>query len=420
VSVTAGQTTNVNPQFSPNTTSLVTANLVVSGLESGDTAVVTLTDNYNGNQYTFNKFNVVNGITVMKLLPGDKIALNLNANSKYLPINPTTYTVPNTSAGSVNVVFSVVPPVTKVFSPYKDVSINANWNTYVISSQVGQSSLQPLVPNLPTSIPTVTWAFATGECGQENWGGILGADLANANVASFVSAHKNYIISTGGAAGVFTCSTNQGMLNFVQRYMSANMLGIDFDIEGGQTSAQVNSLVSTLKYIQGVYPNLRISFTLATLAGTDGSNLNSTGQTVVNAANAMGLNYYLDLMVMDYGAPGSSVCVVENGACNMGKSAIQAAQNIVKQYGIPLSKIELTPMIGVNDVQGEYFTLNDATLVAQYVKTNGLAGLHYWSYDRDTQCAAGQTYASSLCTYILGVTINPWSFANAFYSGLNN
>jgi hypothetical protein len=101
---------------------------------------------------------------------------------------------------------------------------------------------------------------------------------------------------------------------------------------------------------------------------------------------------------MDYGSPGAGVCVVSGGSCQMGQSAIQAAYNLHDVWGVPLSAIELTPMIGGNDAQGEQFTLADADAVATFVKASGLAGVHYWSYDRDTDCPPGA--ASPTCNSI--------------------
>jgi chitinase len=62
---------------------------------------------------------------------------------------------------------------------------------------------------------------------------------------------------------------------------------------------------------------------------------------------------------------------------------------------VPYGHIELTPMIGGNDVSGERFTLADADAMAAFALSQGLGGVHYWSYDRDTDCAAGA--ASATC-----------------------
>ena len=46
---------------------------------------------------------------------------------------------------------------------------------------------------MPAGNTTLTWAFATGECGSENWGGIS-YTLEASNVQAFVNAGKKYII----------------------------------------------------------------------------------------------------------------------------------------------------------------------------------------------------------------------------------
>ncbi len=301
-----------------------------------------------------------------------------------------------------------------LFSPYKDITINLDWNTNIMSTLVtgtripvvGSGSLvSTQVPNLGA----ITLAFATGECGSENWGGVPAAAFASANIARLNSAGVNYVVSTGGQAGTFTCGSSAGMAKFIQTYQSSHLVGIDFDIEAGQTPAQLSALIANAKYAEGLYPNLRFSFTLATLAASDGSygGLNNTGDTVVRAVLASGLQHYtINLMTMDYGAAGPAICVVSGGSCDMGLSAIQAAKNLQHTYGIPLTKIELTPMIGVNDVSSETFTLQDIDEVTAYAATNKLAGVHFWSLDRDTPCPNGNNsgYASPTCNSVSGTS----------------
>jgi hypothetical protein len=82
----------------------------------------------------------------------------------------------------------------------------------------------------------------------------------------------------------------------------------------------------------------------------------------------------------------------------MGQSALQAAYNLADHWGVPYGNIELTPMIGGNDAQSEQFTLSDADTVAAFALQKGLAGVHYWSYDRDVDCPPGS--ASPTCNSI--------------------
>jgi chitinase len=303
-------------------------------------------------------------------------------------------------------------PGTLLFSAYKDITINMNWNTNVMQTAVTGSTIPivgsgSLVSSHVPNMGAITLAFATGECGSENWGGVPGASFASANIPGLNSNGLNYVVSTGGQAGVFTCGSTAGMASFLSRYNGSHLVGIDFDIEGGQSTAQLNALVAAAVYAQGVNPNLRFSFTLATLAASDGSfgGLNSLGDTVVRAIKASTLSHYtINLMVMDFGSTGTGLCVVANGKCNMGQSAIQAALNLEHTYGIPASKIELTPMIGVNDTSSEVVSLTDVDTLTAYAVAQGMAGVHFWSLDRDTPCPGAQSTASSTCNSVSGST----------------
>jgi chitinase len=311
-----------------------------------------------------------------------------------------------------------------LFSPYKDVTINMNWNTYQMQSAVTGSDLPvvgsgSLVSQYVPKLPALTLAFATGSCGSETWGGVSGADWAAENVPQLQAANLDYVVSTGGEAGTFTCDSTAGMESFIARYASPNLVGIDFDIEGGQSESDIQNLVAAAAGAQAQYPKLQFSFTLATLGASDGSygGVNSLGNEVVQSVLGSGLsNYVINLMTMDYGNASSSVCVVSSGSCEMAQSAIQAVQNLEHTYGIPASRIAVTPMIGMNDATSETFTTADVDTLTSYAVSNGLAGLHFWSLDRDTPCS--DTYASPTCDSVSSTT--PLGYADRFLSDLGD
>ncbi|MGZ5747843.1 MAG: carbohydrate-binding protein [Caldimonas sp.] len=307
-----------------------------------------------------------------------------------------------------------------VFSAYKDTSINMNWNTNVITTNVGGTPTTLATDLTAAGGKAITLAFATGECGSENWGGVQGAAMASANVALLTQAGVKYILSTGGAAGSFTCGSDAGFKTFIDRWASAGLIGVDFDIEAGQSQAVINELVSRIKTAHASYPNLRFSLTLATLANNNGAaSAQSLGAAAPDSFNVYGdwtlaavksiLGFdgspaswpsyvTVNLMTMDYGSPQQGVCVVAGGICQMGQSALQAAYNLADHWGVPYSGIELTPMIGGNDTQGEQFTLADVDTVASFAAAKKLAGVHHWSYDRDVDCPVGS--ASPTCNSI--------------------
>ena len=86
----------------------------------------------------------------------------------------------------------------------------------------------------------------------------------------------------------------------------------------------------------------------------------------------------------------------------MGRSAIEAVRNLEARFGIPAARIELTPMIGVNDVVANVFTLDDARTVAAFARDAGLGGVHFWSLDRDVACPGDVMRVSSLCNGMPG------------------
>jgi chitinase len=311
-----------------------------------------------------------------------------------------------------------------LFSPYKDVTINMNWNTYQMQSAVEGSAIPvvgsgSVVSTYVPKLPAITLAFATGACGSETWGGAPAATWAAENIPQLNSAGLNYVVSTGGEAGTFTCASTAGMDSFIATYASPHLVGIDFDIEGGQSESDIQNLVAAAAGAQATYPNLQFSFTLATLGASDGSygGVNSLGNEVVEAVLGSSLkNYVINLMTMDFGSASSSVCVVVNGSCEMGQSSIQAVENLEHTYGIPAGKIAVTPMIGLNDNTSETFTTADVDTLTSYAVSNGLAGLHFWSFDRDTPCS--DDYASPTCNSVSSTT--PLEYTNRFLSDLGD
>jgi len=301
-----------------------------------------------------------------------------------------------------------------VFSQYKDTSINMNWSDDVISTAV-TGSQERLLDAMPAKNGTITLAFATGTCGSETWGGLAAPYLIAANMQSFVGAGKYYVISTGGADGTFLCPTASAFLAFVESYYTSSMVGVDFDIEAGQTQSQIDDLVQDVQAAQAQYPGMRFSFTVPTLGGSANPALGYEGVLVMNAIAKFSLsNYLIDLMTMDYGSASPYNCVVAKGKCEMGKSAVRAATDLHRQFGVPYAQIEITPMIGGNDSQGETFTLADVKTVSSFVRRNHLAGVHFWSFDRDRDCKPGP--AKDDCnSYGKAGTLG---FTNAFISDL--
>ncbi|WP_395406502.1 hypothetical protein ACHMW6_07590 [Pseudoduganella sp. UC29_106] len=135
-----------------------------------------------------------------------------------------------------------------VYSPYQFLGLPGGTGRAAVVAPDGAA--------FPSGV-ALTWAFATGECGDEVWSGVPGQQVADANVAAFERAGLDFIISTGGQGGVFTCASDEGMARFLARYASPRFVGVDFDIEAEQTPAQIDSIVARARAAQRSAPRLR-------------------------------------------------------------------------------------------------------------------------------------------------------------------
>nr|BAA92251.1 chitinase A [Burkholderia gladioli] len=293
---------------------------------------------------------------------------------------------------AANTAAAAALPSNFIFSAYKDITINLNWNTNVISTAV-TGSLQPVLSVLPAKLKTLTWSFATGECGSESWSGLTGSQVAAANVQNMVNAGRNYIISTGGAAGSFSCGSDANFSKFINTYNSANLKGIDFDIEAGQSQAVINALVQRVKAAQPKYPNLRFSFTLATLGGNAAQSLGDTGVVVMNAIKAAGLqNYTINLMTMDYGSATPATARSTAAASATWASRRWRGQQPAQLLGRAVQPDRADPDDRRQRYAGRDLHPGRRRHGVELRAENGLAGVHFWSFDRDNDCT--QSWAS--------------------------
>ena len=112
-----------------------------------------------------------------------------------------------------------------------------NWNTNVISTQV-TGTLQGLLTVLPTNLRAVTWAFATGECGSENWGGLPG-ERGRRSERAELRQHGQVVHHLDRRRGRLVplrlrCRASRPSSSATTRRAWS---GIDFDIEAGQSAA---------------------------------------------------------------------------------------------------------------------------------------------------------------------------------------
>ena len=314
-----------------------------------------------------------------------------------------------------------------VYSPYMYTGDYGYVNNQIVTAVTG--TMVPVVSVMPSKLETLTLAFAVGTCGSEKWpGGLSPSAFAAANIPALVKAGKKYIISAGGGGNNFFCSSSADFIKYIQTYYSANMIGVDFDLETSETQADVNNLVQVIVAAQATYPNLHYSFTVGAYGGTLGAygapvgeNLGSFGKWVMAAVKTYGLkNYSINLMAMQYDSSDNEdagLCTLVPGSnkCNMGQSAVQAAINVHNYYGVPYSQIEVTPMIGGNGDSNETFSITDAETLSKFAVANKLGGVHFWEFNRDKDCPLSNHTTDTCNSYGAAGTLG---FTNAFLNGL--
>jgi chitinase len=251
-------------------------------------------------------------------------------------------------------------------------------------------------------------AFITGSGCTPTWFSQYSIPGEN-NLKPIISAFgsDNVIISFGGAVGTELAQSCGNVAGTQAAYQAVidyyGVKNLDFDIEGGGLGMPSVTDIrnQALAGLQKANPGLTISYTLPVLP----TGLTYDGVNLLNSAAKYGVKVdIVNLMTMDYGA---------NFDGNMmGQHAINAAKAVVGQIATAglKARVGITPMIGINDVQSEVFSLANAKEVLSYAKsnTNTIGRLAMWSIARDNGgCVGSLSYACS------GVSQNDFDFARA-------
>lgn len=297
------------------------------------------------------------------------------------------------------------PDADQVFAPYIDLSLYTSQNLADIQAASGIKAF------------TLAFVLDSGN-GQVGWGGI--GSIANdafpngttvlSQIQAIRAAGADVTISFGGANGTEAALTAPNAATLQARYQSVidryQVTSLDFDIEGGAVANQASLTLrdQALIGLKAANPGLKISFTLPVLP----TGLDHNGLNVLQTAQRDGLTPdVVNIMAMDYGP------AVDNGG-QMGANAISAALNTIEQMrfiGLD-SKLGITPMIGVNDVAGEVFTLADAQSLLNFAQDNpDIERLSMWSVSRDNDSTAGSPWASPTGS---GLVQDDYAFSHIF------
>nr|MCH9760645.1 cellulase family glycosylhydrolase [Actinomycetes bacterium] len=276
--------------------------------------------------------------------------------------------------------------------------------------------------------------------GQAAWGGFSTltpgssdsqAQSIDDSIAAFKAAGGDVMISLGGANGTTLAQSH------VQRGLGAEALAtsyaavadfyslnrIDFDIEGA-AAAEPESIAlrsEAIALLQQARPDLEVWYTLPVLP----SGLTHDGLAVVDSALAAGVTLDgVNVMAMDYGE--SAAPTSGPNAKTMGAYAIESAESTHSQLTALFAargqqfgwnQLGVTPMIGVNDVLTEVFTLDDAQALEDFAIAKGLGMVSMWSVGRDTPGSLGQATPNAS-----GIDVPAGSFSNVWndYGTIND
>jgi chitodextrinase len=291
------------------------------------------------------------------------------------------------------------------FSPYIDMAMPVAADLAAISAASG--------------IKNFTLAFVLSSdhgIGWQGSGAISDDTLSNgttilSQVHAIQAAGGNITISFGGAFGQEPALTAGSAASLQASYQSVidryHVTSLDFDIEGAAVFDQHSITLrdQALVGLKAANPELTISYTLPVLP----TGLTASGIDLLASAKRDGVAIdVVNIMAMDYGT------AIDNGG-RMGFNAISAAEATQQQLtdlGLH-AKIGITPMIGVNDIASEVFTLADAQALLDYARSdNDIVRLAMWSVARDNGNSAGAHYASPDSS---GIAQHPYEFASIFH-----
>ncbi len=292
----------------------------------------------------------------------------------------------------------------QVFSPYIDL--------WLASSQ--QTDIVQAVADADVSAVTLAFIVGTGtnEIGWAGVGSIASDTLADGTsisgvIADLTANGVDVTISFGGGHAEEPALYFSNATALAAAYQSVidtyGVTSLDFDIEGAALTNDAASALrnAALVALEAHNPDLSISFTLPVLP----TGLTQDDLDLLAAAHAAGVEIdTVNIMVMNYGT--------ENDTGDMGQDAIDAAEATIAQLqtlGID-AKVGITPMVGINDVQSEVFTLQDAQQLVDFADGNdNIASLSMWSLGRDHGDVVGHlTYANSSAAQ------DDWDFAKIF------
>ncbi len=247
--------------------------------------------------------------------------------------------------------------------------------------------------------------------------------LRESQVTTYIEALReaggDVIPSFGGAGGTELARSCEDLDTLIAQYQAVvehlDARWLDFDVEGvslretESVDRRNQALAALQDWAEAEGRTLEIAYTLPVAP----FGLTEDGLNLLRSALEHGLDVSLvNVMTMNYGE--------SDPPDQMGPLTIQAAESLHAQLSELYpdlsseevwARIGLTPMIGLNDVQPQVFTLEDAALITDFVIENGIRLTAMWSIGRDKTCSANMALVSDTCS---GVIQEDFAFSTIF------
>ena len=308
-----------------------------------------------------------------------------------------------------------------VYAPYVDVTNTPTYPFQLPSSNPVSSVYLAFVVSDKEDPCTPSWGtfYTLGDAEQ-------GLDL-DARTAQLRSQGGTVMISYGGQANTelaVDCTDPAKLrLAYLEPIRRYHAQAIDLDIEGaGLADAAANgrratAIAAVQEQLAKEKKPLKVWMTLPVAS----TGLTAEGLTAVQTMLKAGVKLAgVNVMTMDFG-PGEGAEKDMIGTIERALVATEGqVQTLWRAAGLPSSAaaawghVGVTPMLGVNDVTTERFTVKDAHELAAFVKARGIARVSAWSLNRDQQCGGAFAKVGELSNTCSGVEQKPLEFTHIF------
>lgn len=220
-------------------------------------------------------------------------------------------------------------------------------------------------------------------------------------ITALRAAGGDVMVSLGGAAGLSLAQAYAQRGLGVQALATAygemvdtlKLSKLDFDIEGAALAETqtIKLQMEAISLLQQTHPALGVWLTLPVLP----QGLTQDGLNTVKAALQAGVQVDgVNVMAMNYGDSAAPPQLKSMGAYAIDAANTTFAQltNLFASQGKSFgwNQLGVTPMLGVNDITSEVFTIQDAEQLEVFAREKGLGMLSMWSINRDNPGAVGQ------------------------------